>query len=157
MQVCCASTFYLWSFSLYIEFYIWIQFDIKREGKAEDFPDERRIWIKSFCSKGKQWLLTLTRAEFKVDADRPNFPVHWSLLKAVRFITCCCFSKDGFPTTNGFLRRYFPPVLLYFEFSKACLTENDSQSLWKCYSDFWCQLKLSHRRHEEDQDSPQMI
>lgn len=81
MQFGCASPFSWWSFSLCIEFDIWIKFDIRSEGKAEEFPDERRIWMKSFCSKGRQWLQTLSRAAFKVDADGPNFPVHWSLFE----------------------------------------------------------------------------
>ncbi len=117
--LCCGKTqtnlFYagllriniLFGHFLFIEFDIWIQFDIKREGKAEDFPDERRIWIKSFCSKGKQWLLTLTRAEFKVDADRPNFPVHWSLFESRSFYNLLLFFERWFPNYKWLFEEIF--------------------------------------------------
>lgn len=160
MQVCCTLPFRLWFFSLCIEFDIWIKFDMRSEGKAEDFPNERRIWIKSFCGKGKQWLQTLTRAEFKVDADRPNFPVHWSLFESrssykpavvflkmvsqlqmafwgdIFLLSFCTLSSQKHAWLKTTL-RVCGNVIQTFDVSLSCLTID--------------------MRRMEDQDSPQMI
>lgn len=130
------------------------------KARQEGFLDERRIWIESFCSKGKQCLQTLTRTEFKVDADRPDFPVHWSLFEScssykpavvflkmvsqlqmafwgdIFLLSFCTLSSQKHASLKTTL-RVCGNVIQTFDVSLSCLTVD--------------------MRRTEDQDSPQTI